>query len=375
MFLSMIVLQASGQKPETIYSIAHVIKPNEFYLEQIGLWKKEIQKDEHSAAAWFNYYKANRYAHISGGHDSVASRKRFERMKGIVDEIQEKIPGTWEAHFIKWANGYNNWDLLPDLKRAYEIDSSRIETYDGFINLYEVNRDLPNRDKFLNKWYASGTVSPGLLNYNYNVLRSLKPNAILITGGDNDTYFAWMLQAVMGVRKDVTIVNSNLCGIKSYGAKLSRELGLAQPLPNTDDFSYEDYAKVFFKSLITNKDRRPVYAAATADEIFTLPVEQNLYLIGLAYEYSEDKMDNMALLKKNLEREYALDYLNQSFGIDTYETVVACANTNYLVPMITLYKHYRESGDAEKAAYWKSKAILVANKCGKAEDMSNYFKD
>lgn len=364
---------AGAQQAEQIYSHAQVVKPNEFYIQQIGLWKKVLDKDKTNANAWLNYYRANRYAHITSGHDSMYARNRFERMQGVVAEIEKNIPGTYEMHFVKWANGYNDWKYLPDLKKAYVLDSTRTETYDGFINLYEVNRDTKKRDEFLKKWYASGKVSAGLLSYNYNVLQSLAPNAILITAGDNDTYFAWMLQAVQGIRKDVMVVNVGLTSMKEYSERLSGELGVT--LPNTEDMKYEEYVAALYKALVKNKAGRTVYAGLTVDEDYLKPVEANLYLVGLAYEYSTEKMDNIALLKKNLEQVYALDYIDRNFAPDPYATVVDHANSNYIVPMLTLYNHYKLSEEAEKARHWKEKVQYIARTCGKQEELKDYFKE
>lgn len=365
--------QGIAQKPEQIYSHAQVRKSNEFYIEQIALWKKETEKDKTNANAWYNYYKANRYAHASGGHDSVYASNRFQKIEGIVKEIETNIPNTFEAHFIKWANGYNNWDLLPELEKAYAINPDRWETYDGFINLYEMQRNMEKRDVFVKKLFDSEKRSPGLLNYNYNVLMSLKPNAILITAGDNDTYFAWMLQVAMGVRKDILIVNVGLGSMKPYADNLSKELGVN--LPNTEVTNYDQYASKLFKELVKNKAKRPVYAALTVGEEFIKPVEQNLYLIGLAYEYSTEPIDNIALLKKNFEKVYELDYLNHSFAKDPYETIVDVANSNYTVPMLTLYNHYKLSGDKERAMFWREKVELVARNSGNEKELADYFKD
>lgn len=362
-----------AQKPEKIYSHAQVRKTNDFYLQQIDLWRKVIEKDNKNAEAWFNYYKANRYAHISSGHDSMYARNRFQRMSSVVKEIEENIPETFEAHFIKWANGYNDWNLLPELKKAYAIDSTRIETYDGFINLYEVERDEENRNRFLQKWKESGHISTGLLHYNYNVLQSVKPNAVLITAGDNDTYFAWMLQAVWGIRKDVLIVNVGLASMKRYSARLSKELGVN--LPNTDDLNYEDYTAQLYKALVQNAAKRPVYIGLTVGKEYLKPVEKNLYLVGLVYAFSEQPFDNIAFLKRNMEREYTLDYLNLSFNNDPYESVVAIANSNYIIPMITLFNHYKVSGEMEKANFWKEKAKWVAKKANMEEQTKDYFKE
>jgi hypothetical protein len=54
------------------------------------------------------------------------------------------------------------------------------------------------------------------------LLESAPPNAVLVTGGDNDSFPAWYAQAAEGVRPDVTVVVAPLLGARWYRAQLAR---------------------------------------------------------------------------------------------------------------------------------------------------------
>lgn len=356
LLLILINFHAEAQKAEPVPTYAKAQKDMSWYQQQIKAWKQVIQNQPKDAEAWMHYYNAKR---ILVNHDTNDHRSFTEKdaeMNALVDDMEKSLPNSYEVNFCRWQLGGNDLSKLPYLQKAMSIDSSRSEHISYMINIGEMERNRAQRDAFSLKSMNKGMISSGMLYYNFNTLAGLEQHAILLTAGDNDTYPAWALQA-KGIRKDVHVLNVFLLQKKDYRKKVFEELGL--PFEEAKEkVSNENIVEL----ISHNKFHWPVYVALTTAgcEVYTQQIEERLYLCGLVYRYDTTSFDHLAVLKRNFEKLYALDYLDKVFYPEISTELVERINTNYIIPMFKLYEHYRDSGDLQHQLWMKEKIILLA---------------
>ncbi len=215
--------------------------------------------------------------------------------------------------------------------------------------------------EFSKKLLASGQVSQTLLSYSYNVLMSVESNSILFVEGDNTTLPLFVLQDVMNVRKDVKVLNLDLLTSKEYRANKLKELQL-KSIPAEDD---SDDKKILCSVIPKQNDSKKFYYALTMSRDNISSINNQLYVVGLASEHSKIGLDNISIIKDNLEKRFLLDYLTVDFNGESEFAAGKILSSNYLVPMLLLNDHYKKAGEMDKALQLEKLFTKIAVESGK----------
>lgn len=347
-------------KKQKVYSIVKQKKSLDWYKTQAELWKQEVQSHPKEAEAWLNYYTASRMLKIMGGGT------KQDQLNKIVAQVNKVIPETFESYYITGWNANIGDEKITNLEKAYSIAPERPETYDGLLTHYELEGEKAKVKEFCAKIFESNSISSQIYAWNYNMLNSIEEDAILITAGDNDTYPSWILQQSAGVRNDIKVMNLSLLGIDEYRNRIFDELNVKRfDLLKAGNNIWE--CNLAMCEHLRKHASKPIYFASSINREIYDAYKDELYLVGLAFKWTEDSFDNIASLRKNYEKHFLKDHLKVTLFEDLSESVVDQMNGSYIMPLITLHNHYKETEEDTKMAEVDGLLERIAEKAGNSE--------
>jgi len=364
-----------AQKAEQIKSFADVKKSQEYYTEQAKLWKAEIDKNQKNANAWQNYYKAVRYNY------KVYEVGSQQILDSILYDMQKVLPNSFEYNYLMYYNSTDWGENVKYIEKAYEINPNYIELYPSLITSYEVTGQVEKRNAILKKWYKANNLEAWKYYFNYNALAFLDSNAIIFSSGDNTIYPKLLLQQGKNIRKDVKIITIPfiIYNNSDYYKNLLKELKIkdfnekdVKIDKNSDTPKYIQIAIARIKHIINNTNRSVYFDHSYYPEI-TPAFSDNQYLEGIVYKYSKEPYNNTAIIKRNFENNYLLDYLKTDIEPIKSNRPEAYGY-GYIMPLDILYNYYKDVNNTVKQEETKQLIYKIGEKCGLLDKIKKQYE-
>jgi hypothetical protein len=146
--------------------------------------------------------------------------------KKLLDRGLEKYPGNPVLHYLAGIRKHGAADNrvgLDHLERAVALDPTYLDPWFALATHYLGQNDQERLDVALRHLLEGGAISDFFMDYSYNMLVGLAPDALLVTNGDNDTYPGWILTRLLEHRPDVTLVNRSLLNTDWYPPQLMEQ--------------------------------------------------------------------------------------------------------------------------------------------------------
>ena len=310
--------------------------------------------------SFVNVYFQKRAGFINKLSKEISETEQ-EELDKIVQDIKNVSPKSSDYYYIEYVNQGKTIAAFDFLKKADAAYPNNVEYYDDFMYHYELTNEQNLRSNYSKKLASSNTIHESLMEYNYNVLMSLKPNAILITNGSDDTFPLFILQDVQKVRTDVTVINIDMLSESKYIETKAHALNL--------DIKKQKSTVKTAEYLIENNSSKNIYLGHTVNQELLTKYQINLYLSGLTYQYSKNPVNNVANAVYNFENSFKLEQLQRL----TTNKKINQINFNYILPLFTFLEYYKGNSETEKYKKTRELILLIAQRADKEKFILEYL--
>jgi hypothetical protein len=109
------------------------------------------------------------------------------------------------------------YQKLKELNPDYETMVGKVQTKmsNEHIFLWSELKQA-GKDKEADQFLQGELYDELMINFAKNMLSGAEKDAIIFVNGDNDTYPLWYVQAKMGIRKDIAVINTSLINIPNW---------------------------------------------------------------------------------------------------------------------------------------------------------------
>lgn len=296
----------------------------------------------------------------------MASSQRSQRsptieqqsqMDNIVQVLEKSAPESFEYHYFKFVAGNYSVALVEHLRKAELLRPTNSDVHIQFVAYYWCMNEKRKALPYLEKLMGSGRLNWSILNYSKDLLRSVPSQGTLVTHGVEDSYTCLYLQLSEGIRTDVNVISLDLLRSEALQKQLL-VYGFNLPQNSTIDVAY-------LSDFCVQNNTRNIALSMTIPKEYLLPIQENLFVTGLVFEYKSD------LSYQNFTRN---DYLwNSEF---TNKMIFNASNekekqlsANYLPMLLLLRNRYVLTNETEKLAFVEKALNQVAVQSRKQEQI------
>lgn len=320
-------------RPEKVPSKITELRSKSWYHEASKDWKNYLDLNPSDENGWINYYKASEYSGSSINDLGI-----------IVEKVNALFPDSFVGQYLKFK--MEDWSELgvQIIKELYAEDAERVYILEDYLALMDlIDRD--RRSLASAQVYEAGLIHSSTLNYNYNLLMSVSENGILITDAIHTSIPIWVLQDVMNVRKDVSIINLSLARKnEAYVSNILSEKNL--------DMKIEE--------LMAEQNEIEIFYALTLPRKQLEAIESHLFVTGLASTNAREDFNHFKILQENIEEKFLMDYLSIDFNGEPKTATGNVLSTNYIVPLLLLKEFYDNLNNGKRSDEIKDQILALA---------------
>jgi len=338
------------------------VRSSGYFRTQAADFEQQSKESPASAQAWLNFYKSSLFSYYTSSSKTVTAAQQ-EELDDILNEMKNKVPGSFEYNIAVYINGKNNTGLLPYLVKASELNSSSLDVVEQYLAYYAITGNDSKLKEYVTKHRKVSKYEAFVDEYAYNLLQSVDVNSILFTHGVMDTYPVYNQQLSQKVNTGVEIINIDYLNSDEYRKSISKKLGV------TFSYNGNNYSAAF-EIASKMKATKSVYFSNAFSKSELKKHEKELSLEGLALKYG-DKTTDVPKAELLWANKFKKTQVEKTTMVDDYAKKMA---NNYLPILLTVYKSYTAAGKTKDAQNAKTLSIKIAKINGNEKQVNELFK-
>lgn len=279
------------------------------------------------------------------------------QMDNVVKSLEESAPESFEYHYFKYVAGNYNVELIEHLKKAETLRPANSDVQIQLAAYYLILNDSKNALVYLDKLVASTRINKELIDYAEDLLLSATDNGTLITHGFDDTYATAYVQLSKKIRTDVKLLSLDFIQSEKYKTNLKAQ-GFILPDKKVVDVSY-------FQDFCTKNSLKNISISMTTPKEYLTAIQQNLFVVGLIFEYHTDLTFNNFYRNEYLWNEVLTKKLINQASNEKAKQLSA----NYLPMLLHLRKVYTQKNEMAKVKLVDKDLDSVSVQCKKYDQV------